>query len=196
MLLSQSLILFAATRESLIDATTRVWPEKIELWPTVLVLSMNAGLMIFSLGNSLSNQELISGMILGYFWNHNLAKYLTNTYTALLVISSLTTMGTFILGGVLLKTRPLNVLPLGKIACALAAITDRYDQSTICHSHVSPSRIFFLTSGWCVHLYNRWKCTRHFDHIHNSTPSYPATYYRSHTNAPKDHSNTIERVQL
>jgi hypothetical protein len=42
-------VMFQATRDSLINATTRVWPAGVEVWPSVTVLSMNVIVMLFAL---------------------------------------------------------------------------------------------------------------------------------------------------
>lgn len=49
-LLGQSLIMFMATQQSLIDPTTKVWPTGVEVWPTVIVLIFNVAIMIFAFG--------------------------------------------------------------------------------------------------------------------------------------------------
>ena len=49
-LLAQSLVMFKATQNSLINATTKVWPDGIELWPSFVVLSFNVLIMIFAFG--------------------------------------------------------------------------------------------------------------------------------------------------
>lgn len=41
--------MFQATKDGLIDATTRVWPVGVEVWPSVVVLSMNVIIMVFAL---------------------------------------------------------------------------------------------------------------------------------------------------
>jgi hypothetical protein len=51
-LLAQSLVMFTATKENLIDATTRVWPQGIELWPTIVVLSLNIVNLIYAFGTT------------------------------------------------------------------------------------------------------------------------------------------------
>jgi hypothetical protein len=66
-LLAQSLVVFSATKESLINATTRVWPEEIELSPTITVLSLNVVVMIFAFGklscNTLTNRLFSLGSV-------------------------------------------------------------------------------------------------------------------------------------
>jgi hypothetical protein len=49
-LLSQSLVVFDTTRGGLIDPTTLIWPRTMEIWPSALVLSMSAIIMLFSFG--------------------------------------------------------------------------------------------------------------------------------------------------
>jgi len=49
-LLSQSLVVFVTTRDGLIDPTTLIWPRTMEIWPSALVLSMSAIIMLFSFG--------------------------------------------------------------------------------------------------------------------------------------------------
>jgi hypothetical protein len=49
-LLSESLFLFRATRENLIDPVTRVWPEDVEVWVDIVVLSINIFLFTFFVG--------------------------------------------------------------------------------------------------------------------------------------------------
>jgi len=44
--------MFHATEDSLINATTRVWPGGVEVWPSVVVLSMNVIVMVFAFGIS------------------------------------------------------------------------------------------------------------------------------------------------
>jgi len=51
-LLAQSLVIFQATEGSFLNTATRVWPEGIEVFSTVMVLSFHAVLMVFSLGKS------------------------------------------------------------------------------------------------------------------------------------------------
>ena len=54
-LIAQSLVMFTATRQSFINATTKVWPDGIELWSDIVVLSLNIALMIFAFGMSFNN---------------------------------------------------------------------------------------------------------------------------------------------
>jgi hypothetical protein len=49
-LLAQSLIMFMATQQSLINPTTKVWPTGVEVWPTIIVLIFNLAIMIFAFG--------------------------------------------------------------------------------------------------------------------------------------------------
>jgi hypothetical protein len=42
--------MFKGTQNSLINATTTMWPDGIELWPSFLVLSFNVLIMIFAFG--------------------------------------------------------------------------------------------------------------------------------------------------
>jgi hypothetical protein len=58
-LMAQSLTMFMATQQSLIDATTKVWPEGVEVWPSIVVLIFNLAIMIFAFGTS--SQDLFNG---------------------------------------------------------------------------------------------------------------------------------------
>ena len=131
--------MFQATKDSLIDATTRVWPVGVEVWPSVVVLSMNVIIMLFALGNSCSRRLLMVVMVVTYFYKYTVVKKLANWYTALLVATTLCTTGIFIMNAILLKARPTTTLPLSKVACILASTSHRLDHTTICQSHVPPS---------------------------------------------------------
>ena len=76
--------MFQATKDSLIDATTRVWPVRVEVWPSVVVLSMNVIIMLFALGSSCSKRLLMIVMVVSYFFKYTVVKKLANWYTALL----------------------------------------------------------------------------------------------------------------
>jgi hypothetical protein len=49
-LLAQSLVMFTATEDSLISSDTLMWPVGVELWPTIVVLSLNGIVLAMSLG--------------------------------------------------------------------------------------------------------------------------------------------------
>lgn len=134
--------MFQATKDSLIDATTRVWPVGVQVWPSVVVLSMNVIIMVFSLSSSCSRRLLILVMVVSYFFKYTVVKKLANWYTALLVATTLCTTGIFIMNAILLKTRPITTLPLSKVACILASTSHRFDHNTICQSHVLPSLLY------------------------------------------------------
>jgi hypothetical protein len=136
-LLAQSLTMFMATQQSLIDATTKVWPEGIEIWPSIVVLLFNIAIMIFAFGTP-SQVLLTVVMVVGYFWKYPFVKSMANHYTILLLISTIFTIGISIINSILLKARPISVLPLSKVSCLLAENTQRFDHKTICQSHVTP----------------------------------------------------------
>jgi hypothetical protein len=137
-LIGQSLVMFQATKDSLINATTRVWPVGVEVWPSVVVLSMNVIIMVFALGFLSSTMLLMIVMVASYFLKYTVVKKLANWYTALLVGTTLCTTAIFIMNSVLLKTRPTTTLPLSNVACILANTSHRFDHNTICQSHVTP----------------------------------------------------------
>src|SRR5271156_7157109 len=49
-LLAQSLVMFTATKNSLINATTTTWPGGVAVWSTILVLAFNVAIMVFAFG--------------------------------------------------------------------------------------------------------------------------------------------------
>jgi len=49
-LLAQSLVIFTATKESLINATTTTWPRGVEVWASILVMTFNVAIMVFAFG--------------------------------------------------------------------------------------------------------------------------------------------------
>ena len=53
-LLSQSLVVFAATKHDFITATTRVWPQGIELSSTIAALSLTIVISIVNTGTTFS----------------------------------------------------------------------------------------------------------------------------------------------
>jgi hypothetical protein len=132
--------MFHATEDSLINATTRVWPVGVEVWPSVVVLAMNVIVMVFAFGISsfADRGALIVVMTVGYFLKYSVVKKLKDWYTLLLILTTLCTKGIFIMDAILLKTRPINTLPLSKVSCILAAATHRFEHTTICQSHVLP----------------------------------------------------------
>jgi len=59
-LLAQSLVIFQATEGSFLNGATRVWPEGIEVFSTVMVLSFHAVLMVFAIGKSVCFPGLLT----------------------------------------------------------------------------------------------------------------------------------------
>lgn len=140
-------MMFQATKDSLIDATTRVWPQGVEIWPSVTVLAMNVIVMVFALRiHYFSGNVLILVMVVSYFLKYTIVKKLANWYTVLLLLTTLCTTAIFIMNAILLKTRPLTTLPLSKVACTLAVSSHRFDHTTICQSHVLPQSHLSLIS--------------------------------------------------
>src|SRR5271170_5775311 len=139
-LLAQSLVMFKATQNSLINATTRVWPDGIELWPSLLVISFNVLIMIFAFGTWFQGlTDLVAVMVVSFFCRYSIVKDSARAYTFFLVFSALVTSLTYITSAVILKSQPLSVLPLYRVSCLLAAESDQFEYVTICQSNVPPT---------------------------------------------------------
>jgi hypothetical protein len=132
-LMAQSLMIFQATRNGLIDASTLIWPRIVEIWPTIMVLTFAAVIMILSFG-MLFVKYTDSVLVGGYFCNSNVISRIPHRTTLLLIFTALTT-GLYITSAIILKTQSLSALPLWQVSCALAAQTNRYDHITVCRSH-------------------------------------------------------------
>ena len=138
-LLAQSLVMFKATEDSLIDATTTAWPDGIELWPSFVVLSFNLLIMIFAFGiwsQRLANRVPV--MVVSYFCRYSVVKDSARAYTFFLVFSAIVTSLTYIVCAVILKSQPLSALPLYSVSCLLAAESHQFEHITICQSNVIP----------------------------------------------------------
>jgi hypothetical protein len=119
--------------------TAPIWPDGVELWPTIVALVLSIAIFCLSLC-TVPLWILMTVFLMTYVLRPRFAHDLCHRglWAPMLFISAVITTVLSTISAGLLKSRPDIDASLSVLSCTLAAETNRYDHVTVCQCNVPP----------------------------------------------------------